>query len=489
MVLLGGWKVDVLALFIAAISLAYFFAKRTYSYWDRKGFKTLPGFSYLVGHFQSTFSQNMSLGDWSMSLYNSTKEPLIGIYGIFRPILLVRDSELIQSILIKDFTNFTDRGIHSNEDYDPLSGNLFALPGQKWKNMRGKLSPTFTSGKLKAMFSTLNDCGLKLQNYLDKLADSGEQLNLREISASHSTNVIASVAFGIDIDTINDPNNEFRVCGRKIFEPSFWNITRGLISIVQPKLMSILKIKSVDQSVEDFIKSVVKENLEYREKNKVSRKDFFQLLLQLRNNGTVQLDDQWETVIKADDNQKTLTINEIAAQSFLFFAAGFETSSTTLSFCLFELTKNPEIQERVIDEIDRVLAEHDGKITYDSISEMKYLENCIDETLRKYPPLPFLNRTCMNDYKIPGTNGKILEKGVEVFIPVLGLHRDPIYYEEPNKFDPDRFNEHSVAGKNIVNRPYLPFGNPFIITLKKNNKLISIPMFVRQVMVQEIVSA
>lgn len=228
------------------------------------------------------------------------------------------------------------------------------------------------------MFSTITDCGVKLQKYLDRLADNGELLDVREISASHSTNVIASVAFGIDIDAINNRNNEFRVCGRKIFEPSLWNIIRGLISIVQPKLLSILRIKSVDQSVEDFIKSVVEQNIEYREKNNVSRKDFFQLLLQLRNNGTVQLDDQWETVIKADDNQKTLTINEIAAQSFLFFAAGFETSSTTLSFCLFELAKNSEIQKQVLDEIDRVLQEHNGQISYESVTKMKYLEACID---------------------------------------------------------------------------------------------------------------
>lgn len=148
MVLLSdGWKLDVLALFIGAFTLIYYFAKRSYSYWERKGFKTLPDFSYLVGHFKSTFSQKASLGDWALELYNGTKEPFIGIYGIFRPMLLVRDAELIRSILIKDFTNFTDRGIHCDEEYDPLSGNLFALPGQKWKNMRAKLTPTFTSGK------------------------------------------------------------------------------------------------------------------------------------------------------------------------------------------------------------------------------------------------------------------------------------------------------------------------------------------------------
>lgn len=295
-ILSDSWKFDLLAFFIGVLTLAYFYVKHVYCYWDRKGFKTLPNFNYVLGHFKSLFTMKTSFGDWTRTMYNSTKEPFIGVYGILKPILLIRDPELIRSILIKDFASFQDRGVHSNEDYDPLSGNLFSITGAKWKNMRSKLTPTFTSGKLKGMISTLIDCGFKLQNYLEKLAEDGGKLDVREISACHSTNVIASVAFGIEIDCIKDRNNEFRVNGRKALAQTFSNVIRGLINFVQPKLMSILRLKSVDSDVEKFIMSVVKDNMEYREKNGVSRKDFFQLLLQLRNNGTVQLDDRWETV-------------------------------------------------------------------------------------------------------------------------------------------------------------------------------------------------
>lgn len=453
-----SWRLDTLVLLTGVLTLAYLYAKRVYSYWDRKGFPTLPDYNYIVGHFKPLFLKKEGFPEFITRVYNATNEPFIGIYSVFRPILVARDPELIRSILIKDFSHFTDRGVHCNEEYDPLSGHLFALPGQKWKNLRGKLSPTFTSGKLKAMFSTLVDCGSTLQNHLGKLASEKELLDVREISASHATNVISSVAFGIDVDVIKDPNNEFRVCGRKIFESSFKNSIRLLLNFVAPKLMTVFRIKAVDDSVENFIKSIVKQNLEHREKHKVVRKDFFQLLIQLRNTGTVQLDDKWETVIKADESQKSLSENEMAAQTFVFFAAGFETSSTTLTFCMYELAKNPEIQKRVHDEIDRVLAEHNGEITYDSVTDMKYLEACIDETLRRYCIVPLLNRTCVNDYQIPKSN-KVIEKGVEVFIPAYSVQMDPKYYEDPEKFDPERFMEEGSAAKNLVNRPYIPFGD------------------------------
>lgn len=232
------------------------------------------------------------------------------------------------------------------------------------------------------MFSTLVECGGSLQNYLDEAATSERLVDIRDLSARHATNVISSVAFGIDVNTIENPNNDFRKYGRQIFELSFQNALRQTLNFVAPKLMSIFKIHIVDREVEDFIFGIVEQNLEYREKNNVTRKDFFQLLIQLRNTGTVQLDGKWETVIKSDESHKMMTINEIAAQVFVFFVAGFETSSSTLSLCLFELAKNQDIQNRVKNEIDKVLEMHSGNLTYDCVNDMKYLECCIDGKCR-----------------------------------------------------------------------------------------------------------
>ena len=72
-----------------------------------------------------------------------------------------------------------------------------------------------------------------------------------------------------------------------------------------------------------------------------------------------------------------MTMDELAAQVFIFFLAGFETSSTTMSFCLYELALNPDIQRRVQDEIDNVLQKHDGEITYEAIQQMEYLDKTV----------------------------------------------------------------------------------------------------------------
>ncbi|XP_031628978.1 probable cytochrome P450 6d4 [Contarinia nasturtii] len=453
-----SWAIDAMAIFVILLTSIYLYFKRQYAYWDRKGIKTLPGLNYLAGHFGALYLQKESIADLSVRLYRSSNEPYEGMYGFLRRILMIRDPELIRKILIKDFDYFTDRGNEINEDYDPLTGNLVNLPGHKWRSVRRELTPTFASGKLKAMFPTLLECGSSLESYLAKVADNGGILDVVDISARHGTNVIASIFFGIEIDCVVDPDNDFRKYGSRIFATTTWNAFKRLSRFVAPQVIRFFRIKFADPGVENFIHSLVKENLEYRERYNIIRKDFFQLLIQLRNTGNVQKDDEWETVIKNDGSQKKMSLDEIKAHSFAFFGAGFETSSTTMSFCMYELAKNPDIQERVRNEIKTVLAQHNEQITYESVSEMKYLGYCIDETLRMYNVFPTVARKCVKDYQIPDTD-KIIEKGDLIIFPSFAAHRDEKYYPNPENFDPERFNEQNSAGKNQINRPYLPFGD------------------------------
>lgn len=367
----------IVAIVLVLFATAYILVKYTYLYWQRRGIKYLqPRFPF--GNLEQSFLQKRSNAEDYDALYKQTTEPFIGVFGVFQPILLARDPEFIRNILIKDFQHFVNRGVHYDEERDPLSAHLFSIDGDKWKNLRVKLSPTFTSGKLKSMFSTLVDCGAPLLNVMDRASKSADRtINVRDITARYAINVIASVAFGLETNCIDNPDTPFRKYGQKFFEPSLINGIRFFGMFAFPKMLKLLRMRLIDQDIEDFMTEIVEQNLELREKNKVTRKDFFQLLVQLRNTGNVQLDDQWETLITNDDSKK-LSIKELTAQAFIFFIAGFETSSSTMSFLLYEVSKNKDVQQKIQNEIDNVLAKHDGKITYESVNEMKYLDNCID---------------------------------------------------------------------------------------------------------------
>ena len=111
---------------------------------------------------------------------------------------------------------------------------------------------------------------------------------------------------------------------------------------------------------------------------------------------------------------------------------------------------------KVQEEIDEVMKDANSKeLTYDMLGKMKYLECCIDEALRKYPIVPVIFRECTKDHTFSGTNWTI-EKGTQIFMPILAIQRDPEVYDNPLEFIPERFeNEVTNDGDNVYK--YIPF--------------------------------
>lgn len=205
----------IITLLTAVLVIFYFYVKWLYQYWNRRNIKAFPAY-FPFGNLGPIFRQKSSFAAHLQTLYNETNDAFIGIYTGLKPGLLVKEPYLIQQILTKDFQYFHDRGFYMDEENDPISAHLFSLPGERWKNLRGKLTPTFTSGKIKSMFSTLVDCGEELTKYMDTVSINASDIDIRELLAQYTTNVIASAAFGIDINCIGNPNHDFRKYGRMV---------------------------------------------------------------------------------------------------------------------------------------------------------------------------------------------------------------------------------------------------------------------------------
>lgn len=351
-------------------------------YWQRRNIPTVAG-SFPFGNILPLIRMTTSLGELVADIYNSTSQQIIGMYAIQRPMLIVRDPALVQQILVKDFAHFTDHGIYVDEERDPLSAQLFSLGGDRWKQMRHKLSPVFTAGKIRASLDTILKCGRPLNQFMLDAAADGAPISIEDISSRYLSDVIASIAFGLDVNSVVNPDAEFRQQGRKSLEPSLMNGIRQFATFVWPQLPQLLRFKTVDQDIEDFVMGTVRKTLEYRESSGVVRKDLFQLLLQLRNEGFVRSDEDaeaWKSSSSSTggEKKKALTVEEVAAHAWFIYQAGFESSEATMTFTLFELARNPQMQRRVQEEIDRVSAQYDGQITHESLGDMKYLEMCID---------------------------------------------------------------------------------------------------------------
>ncbi|XP_039306128.1 probable cytochrome P450 6a14 [Solenopsis invicta] len=388
--------------------------------------------------------ENLSTGIFFQDMYMKYKHHgAFGLYTFFKPNLVIADLELIQTVLITNFDNFHDRGFYCNEKIDPLTGHLFLLPGQKWKNMRAKLTPTFTLFQIKQMFKIAKEIGNNFAIYLENKAQMKESIEMKDMFSRYTTDVIMSTAFGTDSNCINEPNNEFRIYGKRILKAnSIW----VAIFMFAPQIMEFFSIPITHRSVTKFYMKMFREIVEYRRINKITRNDFINLLMELMENSHI---DNYDN---KPDKETKLTMTEATAQSFAFFIAGFETSSATASYALFELAQNENIQDKLYDEIDRVLKEY-GDLTYNALKDMTYLQKVIDESMRKYPSVPILNRICTEEIDLPDIH---VPKGTLITIPVLGIHRDPTIYPDPDKFDPERFCKDEKEKRHPC--AFLPFG-------------------------------
>lgn len=163
------------------------------------------------------------------------------MYQITAPRLVIRDPELIKQITIKDFDHFMDhRGVIPDEGEPIFKKNLISLKGQKWKEMRSNLSPAFTSSKMKYFFTQISKNAQQFTNYFVNKDEVLVSVDLRDTFRRFTNDVIASMAFGIECDSLKDPNNEVYLMGKelsdftsfsKIIKFFLFNISRTLYKV------------------------------------------------------------------------------------------------------------------------------------------------------------------------------------------------------------------------------------------------------------------
>ena len=291
--LFGTLVLDVGFLAVCVLAGIYVYFKVSFNYWKKRNVPyAKPTFPF--GNFGDMLFLKASIGHLFEKIYKELDgEKYGGTYALTKPGFIFRDPDIIKNVLVKDFSSFHDRGFYMDEELEPLSGNLLVLPGKRWRNLRVKLSPTFTSGKIKMMFQTLVDCGIELGSILEEGACNEEVIEIKDILARYSTDVISSCAFGIQCNCLKNPDAEFREWGRKVFVPSVRNSIITFMGITVPRLLNVLKLSTFDPRISKYFRNMVEETVNYRERNNITRNDFMHLLIQIKNK--VKVDEENES--------------------------------------------------------------------------------------------------------------------------------------------------------------------------------------------------
>ncbi|XP_018356710.1 PREDICTED: cytochrome P450 9e2-like [Trachymyrmex septentrionalis] len=402
------WSISVLSIVISVLVTYYLFRK--FNFFKRHGIIHIP-FIPILSVMVLIIFRRMSFANFTRKIYNLNRDAkYIGFYATTKPVLMLRDPELIKDVIVKNFDSFTNNSIFVDANDYVLSQNLFGLQNTKWRHVKKLLSPFFTSSKMKTMFSLMSKHAADFAELMSTLPADKSDVNMKDVFDRYTNDVIALCIYGMKIDSIRDPANKFYVSGKDITHIS---------------ALLIIKIKN---------------EIVIRDAEHILQSDMIQLILNNRGKeGQIQLD-----------------VDDIVAQAYAFYFAGSETSSSVMSFITYQIVANPSVQVKLRQEIDELLNESDGNVTYEAVNKLKYLDAVIKEALRLFSP-SVMERECGKAYKLPpalpGEKSFTINKGMIIWIPLNAIHHDEKYYDNPEEFRPERFlnNNHDPPF-------YFPFG-------------------------------
>nr|XP_058946620.1 cytochrome P450 3A30-like [Pocillopora verrucosa] len=361
-----------------------------------------------------------------------------------KPCIIISDPEMLRDIFVKEFGSFADRPVFFKLP-EPLNSMLTIATKDKWKRIRNTLSPAFSALKMKQIVPLMNICCDNLIKKLGEFADKEESVDIKKLHQCLTMDAIVSAAFGFQVNSQNNPDDPVLKAAKKAMNQSTsQKILLTFLSTMPFGAKIMEKIPSLWMSNNIPLLNITEEIVHTKRESGGSsstRKDMLDLMLAASDDPSVP-----ET--------KKLSDMEVIAQSLVFLAAGYETTSTTLSFVSHHLAINPEIQDKLQQEIDSVWPDENQMLSYETVHEMPYLDMVLAESLRMYPPGFVIVRVCTKACVLKGVK---IPEGLIVVIPVYSIQRDPSIYPDPDEFDPERF---SPAAKQSINPySYMPFGH------------------------------
>ncbi|XP_026725529.1 cytochrome P450 6B7-like [Trichoplusia ni] len=434
---------------------AYLFTRRKFTYWKKRNIPHLPP-TTIFGNYSKYMLFKQNMGENTLELCRKFPDaPVIGSYYGTEPALIVQDPELIKLVTTKDFFYFSGREVSSYSHKEMFTRNLFFTFGDRWKALRQNLSPIFSSSKMKNMFPLIKKCSFVFEDMLDQEVGKSNVLDVRTILARYTMDCICSCAFGVETKTMEKTeNNVFKRMGDLVVNFTLFPAIKNIIRTTWPSIFYGLGLRTLSREVDVFFNKMLTQIFEDRNYQPTTRNDFIDYMLKLKQNNLVGVGLKGSKSEAAPIVSLEIDSEFLISQCALFFGAGFETSSTSLMWTLFELAKNPEKQAKAIEEVDKYLQKHGNTLDHECIAETSYLEACVDEALRLYPVLGVLTREATENYVLP--TGLKIEKGMRVHLPLYKLHYNPDYFPDPLEYRPERF--YGDEKRNIKPYTYMPFG-------------------------------
>ncbi|KAG8635946.1 hypothetical protein MANES_16G081600v8 [Manihot esculenta] len=386
-----------------------------------------------------------------------------------QPLIIVADAELCKEVGIKKFKDIPNRSIPSPISASPLhQKGLFFTRDTRWSTMRNTILSVYQPSHLASLVPTMQSFIESATANFQSFEEQEEDITFSNLSLKLATDVIGQAAFGVDFglskpqsaknishnqengNEVSDFINQHVYSTTQLkmdLSGSFSIIIGLLIPILQEPFRQILKripgtmdwkVDRTNKNLSGKLDEIVTKRM--NDKNRGS-KDFLSLILSARESETL--------------SRNVFTPDYISAVTYEHLLAGSATTSFTLSSIVYLVAGHPEVEKKLLAEIDGFGPPDQMPTAHDLQTKFPYLDKVIKESMRFYVVSPLVARETSKDVEI---GGYLLPKGTWVWLALGVLAKDPKNFPEPDKFKPERFDPNCEEEKQRHPYALIPFG-------------------------------
>ncbi|XP_040997372.1 cytochrome P450 711A1-like isoform X2 [Juglans microcarpa x Juglans regia] len=387
-----------------------------------------------------------------------------------QPLIIVADPELCREVGIKKFKDIPNRSIPSPISASPLhQKGLFFTRDARWSTMRNTILSVYQPSHLASLIPKMQAFIVSATQNLHSFKE--EDITFSNLSLKLATDVIGQAAFGVDfclckpqtisdsVDIVENRSDDKEVSdfiNQHIYSTtqlkmdlsgSFSIILGLLIPILQEPFRQILKrlpgtmdwkVERTNQKLSGRLNEIVAKRMKERD---INSKDLLSLILNARESQPV--------------SKNVFTTDYISAVTYEHLLAGSATTAFTLSSVVYLVAGHPEVEKKMLAEIDRFSPPDQMPTSHDLQNKFPYLEQIIKEAMRYYTVSPLVARETSKEVEI---GGYLLPKGTWVWLALGVLAKDPKNFSEPEKFTPERFDPNCEEEKRRHPYSFIPFG-------------------------------
>ena len=370
--------------------------------------------------------------------------------GPFRLVINIHHPDAVRQVLK------TPKSVMVHGIFAPWLGDgLLLSTGKKWARNRRLLTPAFHFNILKPYVSVYHDCVQMLVENWTQKARSGQPVLVFPTMSLLSLDIILRCAFSYDsqCQNVGNKQNPYVSAVQELCQLIFTRVLNPLYlsdwvySLTpagrQMKKLCNLVHKHAERVITERRKALKLDDAE----DKIERKEVFAAVAKQG-----RYLDFLDILLSSEDTEGNgLSDLEIRNEVDTFMFEGHDTTATGMSWTLYCLAKHPEHQQKIREEVNRVLDGRD-RVEYEDLKQLQYTLWCIKEALRIYTPVPNIGREADEDIEVCGHT---IPKGAEVAISMYSVHHHPDVWENPEEYDPLRFRSDAVDKRDPF--AFLPF--------------------------------